>query len=133
MATSPADAEPSSDGLDRGELPEVDAVLEGSRRSAFAILRDLLGTLTRVVEDSTELFGATLREELERFRSQTARLALSGIAAAAGVCLLTGGLAIFLSELVGSWALTLLILGAAYLGLALLLQVGASRQEGDSR
>jgi hypothetical protein len=133
MATSPADTGLSSDGRDRGEPLEPSDLPEGSRRSALGIVRDLLGTLTQVVEDSTDLFGATMREELERFRSQTARLAVSGVAAAIGVCLLTAGLAIFLSDLIGSWSLTLVILGAAYLGLALFLQLGASKKEGDSR
>jgi hypothetical protein len=133
MATSPADSELSSDGRDGGELLEVSDIPDGGRRSALGIVRDLIGTLTRVAEDSTELFGATLREELERFRSQTARFAISGVAAAMGVCLLTAGVAIFLSDLIGSWSLTLVILGAAYLGLALFLQLGAGEKEGDSR
>jgi hypothetical protein len=132
MATSPAESGLSTDGRERGHLREAEEAPEETRRSAFGIVRDLFATLTRVVEDSTELFGATLREELERFRTETARLALSAVAASAGVCLLTAALAIFLSELVG-WPLALLILGAAYLGLALVLQLGGRDRKGEPR
>jgi hypothetical protein len=109
-------------------------VPQEERRSTFGLLRDSLLSLTHIVEDSTELVGASIREELQHFRVEMARHTLSLAAMAAGGCLLTAGLAMFVNELLGSWAWTLVLFGALYLvaGLALQRASGAGK-EGDSK
>lgn len=107
------------------------------RRSTFALIRSVVMSMTHVVEDSTELVGASVREELERFRLEMARHALAIIAVVTGTSLVSAGLAMFLSELLGSWPLTLVLFGSVYLGIALWLYrfAGApdSNDSGDVR
>lgn len=91
------------------------------RRTSLSVLRDATLSLTHIVEDSTELLGATIREELARFRMETALHALSGVAVVIGGGLLTAGLAMYLNLVLESWPLTLVIFGALYLGAAFLL------------
>ncbi|MGH9324207.1 MAG: phage holin family protein [Vicinamibacteria bacterium] len=90
-------------------------------RSALSLVRDVVQSLTHMVEDSTELVAATVREELTRFRVELARNAVAGVALLAGTSLLTAGLAMFLNQLLGSWPLTLSLFGALYLGIGLAL------------
>lgn len=107
------------------------------RRSSLALVRDAILSLTHIVEDSTELVGATIREEVEHFRVEMARHTLSLAAVVAGASLLTAGLAMFVSELIGSWPLTLVLFGVFYLGVGLVLQrtrrAGRSDDAGGSR
>lgn len=104
---------------DEGESRLVSVPVE--RRSTFALVRSVVMSLTHVVEDSTELVGASVREELERFRLETARHALAIIAVVTGTSLVSAGLAMLVSELLGSWPLTLVLFGGLYLGVALWL------------
>lgn len=103
------------------------------RRSTFALIRSVVMSMTHVVEDSTELVGASVREELERFRLEMARHALAIIAVVTGTSLVSAGLAMFLSELLGSWPLTLVLFGGVYLGIALwLYRFAGPPDSGDS-
>jgi hypothetical protein len=100
------------------------------RRSTMALVRDSLLSLTHIVEDSTELVGASIREELEHFRVEMAKLSLALAAMIAGASLLTAGLAMFVSRLVGSWSATLVGFGVLYLGVGLALQRAKSPDKG---
>ncbi len=96
---------------------------EAPARTTLGLARDVVLSVTHMVEDSAELVSATVREELDRFRAEMARGAMSAIAVVVGGSLLTAGLAMYLRELVGSWALTLCLFGAFYLAIAAVLQM----------
>ena len=112
----------ASPSLDSPVDPEEEAPRKleraGRRRSALSLMREAILSATHIVEDSTELIAASLREELERFRGELARQALSVIAICMGGALLTAGLALFLNDLIHNWAVTLVLFGALYFGLA---------------
>ncbi|HXV60506.1 MAG TPA: hypothetical protein VEK15_07425 [Vicinamibacteria bacterium] len=91
------------------------------RRSTLSVLRSVVLSLTHVVEDSTEFVSASVREELERFRIEMARHALSIIAVVAGTALVSAGVAMFVSKLVGSWSLTLVLFGGLYLAIGFVI------------
>ncbi len=96
---------------------------EAPARTTLGVARDVVLSLTQMVEDSAELVAATVREELQRFRLEMARGAMSAVAVVVGGSLLTAGLSIYLRELLGSWPLTLCLFGALYLGIAAALQM----------
>jgi F0F1-type ATP synthase assembly protein I len=95
---------------------------ETAERSALGILRDVVLSLTQIAENSAELLSATVREELQRFRVEMARHAITILAFMVGGVLLTIGLAMYLRQLIGSWPLTLCLLGALCLVIAGVLQ-----------
>lgn len=101
------------------DIPEEEA----TARTTLGVARDVVLSLTQMVEDSAELVSATMREELQRFRIEMARGAMSAVAVVVGGALLTAGLAMYLRELLGSWPLTLCLFGAFYLGVAAALQM----------
>ena len=95
---------------------------EPAARSTIGILRDVVVSLTQIAENSAELLSATVREELGRFRTDIARHAVAALAFLVGGSLLAIGLAMYLRELIGSWRLTLCLLGAVILVAAIVLQ-----------
>jgi hypothetical protein len=96
---------------------------EAPARTTLGVARDVVLSVTQMVGDSAELVSATVREELDRFRVEMARGAMSAVAVVVGGSLLTAGLAMYLRELVGSWALTLCLFGAFYVAIAAVLQM----------
>jgi uncharacterized membrane protein len=118
-------------------LPHEDEAFAGSpetppeKRTALALLRNVVVDLTQVVEDSTELIGASVREELAQFREDLARHALSLVAIVIGGALLTAGLAMLVSGWIGNWPVTLLIFGGIYIAFALGLRLGKPRRDED--
>jgi len=96
---------------------------EAPARTTLGVAREAVLSLSHMVGDSAELVSATVREELERFRIEIARGAMSAIAVVVGGSLLTAGLAMYLRQLVGSWPLALCLFGAFYLGVAAALQM----------
>jgi len=96
---------------------------EAPARSTLGVARDIVLSLTQMVEDSAELVSATVREELQRFRVEMARGAMAAVAVVIGGSLLTAGLAMYVRDLLGSWPLTLCLFGAFYLGIAVALQM----------
>lgn len=119
-------------------LPQDEEAFAGSpetpsekRRSTLGLLRNVVLDLTQVVEDSTELIGASVREELAQFREDMARHALSLVAVIVGGALLTAGLAMLVSSWIGNWPVTLLIFGAIYIAFAFGLQLGKPRENED--
>jgi hypothetical protein len=105
--------------ITRSDIPDDEA----PARTTLGVARDVVLSVTHMVEDSAELVSATVREELDRFRVEMARGAMSAVAVVVGGSLLTAGLAIYLRELVGSWALTLCLFGAFYIAIATILQM----------
>lgn len=121
MATLPQEDEAFSEGGDAAE----------GRRSTLSLIRNVVLDLTQVVEDSTELIGASVREELAQFREDMARHMLALVAIIIGGSLVTAGLAMLVSEWIGNWAVTLLIFGAIYFAFAFGLWVGRPRLDDD--
>ena len=99
------------------------------RPSTLALLRNVVLDLTQVVEDSMELVGASVREELAEFRVDMARQLLSLVAVVIGGSLATAGLAMLVQRQIGSWPVTLLIFGAVYLSFAAGIHWGRSKPE----
>ena len=50
---------------------------EAPARTTLGLARDVVLSVTHMVEDSAELVSATVREELDRFRAEMARGAMS--------------------------------------------------------
>jgi Putative Actinobacterial Holin-X, holin superfamily III len=105
---------------------------EERRRSTLGLVRDLLTSITRLAEDSADLIGASIREELLRFRVELARHALAVVAIVAGAVLLSAGLALFLRDLLGSWPWTLVLFGTLYLVVGFVLSKGSSHESGQT-
>jgi len=106
-------------GIPQSDIPDGEA----PARSTLGVARAVVLSLTQMVEDSAELVSATVREELDRFRAEMARGAMSAVAVAVGGSLVTAGFSMWLRERVGSWSLTLFLVGAFYLGVAAVLQM----------
>lgn len=83
--------------------------------SAFELVRRILVGMVQAIEDGADLLGASVREELGRFRTDLFRGVLAVSLLAAGGGLLTAGLAMLLNAWLGSWPLVLLLLGGVYL------------------
>jgi len=96
---------------------------EAPARSTLGVARDVVLSITHMVEDSADLVSATVREELQRFRVEMARSAMSVVAVLAGGSLLTAGLSMYLRELLGSWPLTLCLFGVFYIGIGAAIQM----------
>jgi hypothetical protein len=101
------------------------------RRSTLSLIKNVVLDLTQVVEDSTELIGASVREELAQFREDMTRHMLAMVAVIIGGSLATAGLAMLVSEWIGSWPVTLLIFGAIYFAFAVGLWIGRPRVDDD--
>ena len=89
MATVPHEEEAFADSADASSE---------NRRSTLGIIKHVVLDLTQVVEDSTELIGASVREELAQFREDMARHMLAIVAVIIGGSLLTAGLAMLVSR-----------------------------------
>lgn len=113
----------------RDESSELDADVES--RSAMTLLRSVVLDLTHIVEDSTDLVSASLREEMERFRIDVTRQLFLVAAALTGAFLATAGIAMFVARWLESWPITLVIFGALYLGAAALIVM--TRDQGERR
>ncbi len=99
------------------------------RPSTLGLVRNVVLDLTQVVEDSMELVGASVREELAEFRVDMARQLMSLIAVVIGGSLATAGLAMLVQQLIGNWPATLIIFGVVYLAFAAGIHWGRSKSE----
>lgn len=112
------------------EEPEEDR--RGPAESAVDVVRRILVGLIRAVEDGGELIGASIREELARFRSEIERRVTGLVLLVVGGGLVTAGAAIFLERLFGSWAPVLLVLGALYVAVGAWLLSSSGSAGGDT-
>ena len=69
----------------------------------------------QAVEDGANLVGASLREELGRFREDAVRTLIAAAFLATGGGLATAGIALLLHRWIGSWSPVLLVMGGVYL------------------
>lgn len=90
---------------------------EGSEReeSGFEIFGRVVSGCVGAIEEGTELLGATLREELFRFRHDVSRRMLAGALLLPGVGLVTSAVVILLHQWLGNLSAALGLVGAIYL------------------
>jgi Putative Actinobacterial Holin-X, holin superfamily III len=99
--------------------------LDGSR---LASLQRAVVGLTEIVEDSIDLFGATVREEAARIPGALIRPAAGFLTVVVGVSFLTAAAAFYLRDLFGGWAPSFLALGTVYAVLGLVVwKTGGAR------
>lgn len=82
--------------------------------STFELARRILVGVVQSVEDGANLVGASLREELGRFREDAVRTLIAVAFLTTGGGLATAGMALLLHHWIGSWSPVLLIMGAVY-------------------
>jgi len=83
--------------------------------STFELARRILVGVVQAVEDGANLVGASLREELGRFREDAVRTLIAVAFLATGGGLATAGIALLLHRWIGSWSPVLLVMGGVYL------------------
>lgn len=105
-----------------GDIPDISEE-QAPARTTLGLARDVVLSVTHMVEDSAELVSATMREELTRFRVEMARGAMAAVAVVVGGSLLTAGLAMYVRDLLESWPLTLCLFGAFFIVVAVVLQM----------
>lgn len=94
---------------------------DSSQASSFELLRRVvLGTIQSVSEGA-ELVGASVREELELFRVEAERRIVVVLLVSAGVAGISVGVMLLFQQLIGSWPLTLLLLGGAHVAVGVWL------------
>jgi hypothetical protein len=120
--------EPSSPPESSHEAKAEDEPLSPS---SFELARRVLVSMVQAVEDGADLLGASVREELGRFRTDLVRALVATFSLAAGGGLLTAGLALLMHDWIGSWPPVLLVLGGLYMaaGVWLFVSSSASGQE----
>ena len=123
-----ANAEPAVRGP---SSEEVNASGDPQSPPAFDLARRVLVGMVQAIEDGTELLGASVREELGRFRTDLIKSLLATSSLVAGAGLLTAGLALFMHLWIGSWPLVLLLLGGIYLAAGGWLFASSSASGGE--
>ena len=83
--------------------------------STFELARRILVGVVQAIEDGANLVGASLREELGRFREGAVRTLIAVALLATGGGLATAGVALLLHRWIGSWSPVLLVMGGVYL------------------
>jgi len=91
----------------------------GEDVSRLAGARRVILGFTEILEDSVDLLGATLREEIARAPSQWVGPVVGLASAMAGAVFLTAAAALFLRDLFGTWSLSFLALGVFYAGVGI--------------
>jgi hypothetical protein len=89
--------------------------------SRIASAQRAILALTEILEDSAELFGATLREEAARIPGRFVHPAAGFLADTVGASLLTAAAALYLRDFFGGWHLSFLSLGGLYVLVAVLV------------
>lgn len=113
------------------ERPRREVADESLSPSSFELVRRVVVGMVQAIEDGAELLGASVREELDRFRADAVKSLVAAILLVAGAGLLTAGIALLLRAWIGSWPPVLLALGGLYLVLGgwLLFSSTASRDQ----
>lgn len=89
--------------------------------SRLASLQRAVVGLTEILEDSIDLFGATVREEAARIPGALSRPAAGFLSVVLGVSFFTAAAAFYFRDLFGGWAPSLFALGTVYAVLGLVL------------
>lgn len=91
----------------------------GEDVSRLAGARRVILGFTEILEDSVDLLGATMREEIARAPSQLVGPLVGLASAMAGAVFLTAAAALFLRDMLGTWSLSFLALGIFYAGVGI--------------
>jgi hypothetical protein len=119
------DAEPATE-VSAASSVERDVSEGVSSASAFDLASRVLVGIVQAIEDGADLLGASVREELGRFRADVLKSLVAAVLLAVGGGFLTGGLALLIRAWIGSWAPVLLILGAVYVSVGAWLFLSSS-------
>lgn len=133
-STKAEEASPEADVQDVQSEPshkEAEVGDEPLSPSAFELVRRVLVGMVQAIEDGADLLGASVREELGRFRTDLVRSLVATFLLAAGGGLMTAGLALLLHTWIGSWSPVLLVLGGVYVAAGVWLFVSSSASGGD--
>ncbi|HEX9726654.1 MAG TPA: phage holin family protein [Vicinamibacteria bacterium] len=100
----------------------------------FELVRRVLVGMVQAIEDGADLLGASVREELARFRTDLVKSAVATLLLVGGSGLLTAGIALLMRAWIGTWPPVLLVLGGVYLAVGgwLFASTGQGHQ-GDRR
>jgi hypothetical protein len=97
--------------------------------SSVELLRRVILGLIDAIGDGAELVGASVGETLARSRIELERRVVVLLLISAGVLAISVGVTMLLKELIGSWYLTLLVIGAVHIGVGLWLSIRWKREE----
>ena len=122
-------AEVASDAAAPSASEDTDA--ESTSVPAFELVRRILVGMVQAIEDGADLLGASVREELGRFRNDIVKSAIATSLLIAGGGLLTAGLASLMHAWLGSWPPVLLTLGSVYLVVGGFLFASMERGQGE--
>ena len=130
-ASPEADVQDVQSGPSESSHKEAEVGDEPLSPSAFELVRRVLVGMVQAIEDGADLLGASVREELGRFRTDLVRSLVATFLLAAGGGLMTAGLSLLLHAWIGSWAPVLLVLGGVYVAAGGWLFVSSSASGGD--
>jgi hypothetical protein len=130
-ASPEADVQDVQSGPSEPSHKEAEVGDEPLSPSAFELVRRVLVGMVQAIEDGADLLGASVREELGRFRTDLVRSLVATFLLAAGGGLMTAGLSLLLHTWIGSWPPVLLVLGGVYLAAGVWLFVSSSASGGD--
>jgi hypothetical protein len=104
-------AGPDADGLDAGESSEAEGP---SPVPSLEVIRRIILGMIQAIGDGADLVGASIREELERFRCDLEHRLIVVLLVSAGVLSISVGIVLLLKELIGNWPVTLLLVGGSH-------------------
>jgi hypothetical protein len=107
----------SSTASDQDDQPQM---APSQMTSLELVRRVVLGSI-QAIGDGAELISTSIAEELVNFRLELEHRVVVLLLMCAGVAALSAGVLLFLKELIGNWAATLVIVGAAHIGIGLWL------------
>jgi hypothetical protein len=107
----------SSTASDQDDQPQM---APSQMTSLELVRRVVLGSI-QAIGDGAELISTSIAEELVNFRLELEQRVVVLLLMCAGIAALSAGILLFLKELIGNWAATLVIVGAAHIGIGLWL------------
>lgn len=96
------------------------------------LLRRVILGMIQAIGDGAELVGTSTREELSRFRIELEHRVVIVLLLSSGVLGVSVGIMLFLKQLIGSWPLTLLLIGGSYVAAGVWLSL-YWRRAGDAK
>jgi hypothetical protein len=95
--------------------------IEPSQLSSLELVRRVVLGSIQAIGDGAELISASIAEELVNFRLELEHRVVVLLLMCAGVAAISAGFLLFLKELIGNWAATLVFVGAVHIGIGLWL------------
>ncbi len=105
-------AGPEANGLNAGEGSEPEGP---SPVPSFEVIRRVILGMIQAIGDGADLVGASMREELDRFRQEVEHRVVVVLLVSTGVLGVSVGIMFLVREIIGNWTLTLLLVGSAHI------------------